>query len=306
MLIHDSLEKFYFRCVALNLQNKTIDSYQRTLNSFVKFLKENNIEEIEKITTDIIRQYLYQISKKIKKISVLTQYVIIKIYLNFLVSEDLLTINPISKIKRPKSEKTLIRSFTNKEIQILLNAFDKNDFLGFRNYIIMSCLFSTGVRKSELLNLFCTDIYFELDIINIVAGKGDKQRHVPISPILKKLLIKYLKKRQDYLLEGNYTESKYLFINRYGRRMTISGINCLFQKIKREHNLTGTKISAHTWRHTFSRIFLMNGGDVFTLQKILGHSDIATTKQYVNLNDNDIKIQNSKFNPLDNTRWQYY
>ena len=88
--------------------------------------------------------------------------------------------------------------------------------------------------------------------------------------------------------------------------MTISGINCLFQKIKKEYNLTGTKISAHTWRHTFAKSFLLNNGDIFSLQKILGHADISTTKQYINLNDSDIKIQNDKFNPLDNHRWEYY
>ena len=70
--------------------------------------------------------------------------------------------------------------------------------------------------------------------------------------------------------------------------------------------MQGARISAHTWRHTFAKTFLLNGGDLITLQKILGHSDISTTKQYINLNDSDMKVQNEKFNPLDNSRWQYY
>ena len=305
MQIQESLRKFYFRCSALNLQVKTMDSYKRILESFSTFLEQNGTNEIEKITSEHIRIYLSELSKKMKKISVLGQYVTIKVYLNFLVAENLLSVNPIAGIRRPKVEKKIIRAFTNQEVKLILNAFDKNDFLGFRNYVIMAFLFATGCRKSEALNLYCTDIYFELDIINVI-GKGDKQRHIPISPVLRKLLLKYLKERQEYLSKANYSHSKYLFINRYGRQMTISGINCLFQKIKKEYNLTGTKISAHTWRHTFAKSFLLNNGDVFTLQKILGHADISTTKQYINLNDSDIKLQNDKFNPLDNHRWEYY
>lgn len=304
MQIQESLRKFYSRCSALNLQDKTMESYKRILKSFCSFLEQNGTNEIEGITPDQIRSYLAGLGKTMRKISVLGQYVTMKVYFNFLVSDKLLAISPMSGIKRPKVEKTIIRAFTVQEIKLILSAFDKNDFLGFRNYTIMSVFFSTGMRKSELLNLFCTDIYFELDIINVI-GKGDKQRHVPLSPVLKRLLLQYLKRRQEYLSKPNCVYSKYLFVNRMGRRMTISGINCLFQKIKKEYSLSGTKISSHTWRHTFAKIYLMNGGDIFSLQKILGHSDISTTKQYIDLNDNEMKTQNNKFNPLDNSRWQY-
>jgi site-specific recombinase XerD len=87
--------------------------------------------------------------------------------------------------------------------------------------------------------------------------------------------------------------------------MTNSGIDIMFQKLKKELNLTGEKVSSHTWRHTFAKNYLLNGGDVFSLQKIMGHADLDTTRQYLNLNVEEIKMQHAKYNPLDNKDWLY-
>lgn len=70
--------------------------------------------------------------------------------------------------------------------------------------------------------------------------------------------------------------------------------------------LSGKRYSAHIWRHTFAKSYLLNGGDLFTLQEMLGHADIETTKIYINLTKQEVKMQNEQFNPLDNTKWQYY
>ena len=80
------------------------------------------------------------------------------------------------------------------------------------------------------------------------------------------------------------------------RKMELCGL-------KLNTGLKGERISSHTWRHTFAKNYLLNGGDVFSLQKIMGHSDISTTRKYLNLNENEIKQQHDKFNPLDNL-WQ--
>ena len=97
-----------------------------------------------------------------------------------------------------------------------------------------------------------------------------------------------------------------LFVTpRVTRKMTNSCLNILFQKLKKNLKLTGEKISCHTWRHTFAKNYLLNGGDIFSLQKILGHADIVTTKNYLHLNEKEVKLQHAKYNPLDNKDWLY-
>lgn len=188
----------------------------------------------------------------------------------------------------------------------MLHGIDTSDFIGFRNYTILSLLLSTGLRRREYLGLTLLDVDFNTGLIHVL-GKGDKERFVPIGNTLARILKKYLKRRDEYMsevLKGH--SSAVLFISKDGNQLTISGSDSIFQELKGKLGMNGKKYSAHTWRHTFAKTFLLNGGDVFTLQKILGHSDITTTKVYINLSDNEMKAQNSKFNPLDNSRWQYY
>ncbi|SCM83724.1 Phage integrase family protein (fragment) [uncultured Sporomusa sp.] len=116
-------------------------------------------------------------------------------------------------------------------------------------------------------------------------------------------LRQYMRMRADFLQDES---CEWLFVTpRAERKMTDSCLNMLFTKLKKELSLVGEKVSSHTWRHTFAKNYLLNGGDVFSLQEILGHADIETTKGYLNLNEEEIKMQHAKFNPLDNTRWLY-
>lgn len=91
-----------------------------------------------------------------------------------------------------------------------------------------------------------------------------------------------------------------------GGRLTKGGLGTVFAKLKQSKKQWAHRVSAHTWRHTFAKFFLLNGGDIFSLQKILGHEDIESTRIYIELTKEEIRLQNDKYNPLDNTKWQYY
>jgi site-specific recombinase XerD len=288
---------------AEGVTGRTLESYTTELNRFFEFIVSREMYDVTEITADTIRDFLNSLKEKnLKNITIHRYYRELKTLFLFLYREDYMESNPLKDIKPPKVEQKVMRTFTAQEIGKLLNAFDKSDYFGLRNYCIMAMFFSTGMRKTELTYLKIVDLNITNDLIRISHGKGNKERYVPIGKSLRRILIQYLRMRQEYIDDDI---CPWLFPSKSKRRLTNSGLNILFQKLKKELKITGEKVSSHTWRHTFAKNYLLNGGDVFSLQKIMGHADLETTKQYLNLNDEEMKMQHAKYNPLDNKDWLY-
>ena len=288
---------------AQGLTESTLRSYTEELTRFFDFVVSKNIYSVTEITPEVIREFLNHLKgKKLRNITIHRYYAEIKTFFTFLHCEDYIRSNPIRNIKPPKVEQKQMRTFSAQEISKLLNAFNKNDFFGMRNYCIMATLFSTGMRKMELMNLTVKDLNITNDLFRIEYGKGNKERYVPIGATLRRILIRYLKMREEYVGDDY---CPWFFVSRSKEKMTASALNVLFRKLKVELKLTGEKVSPHTIRHTFAKTYLLNGGDIFSLQKIMGHAELETTRQYLNLNDEEVKVQHAKFNPLDNKDWAY-
>jgi len=156
---------------------------------------------------------------------------------------------------------------------------------------------SKPLRKQEVCNLNIVDVNFDTTFIK-VHGKGNKERLVPMGFGIVKIIRDYMKWRK-YI----ETDENALFTTVEGKRIGLWTMQSIFRRIKKKSGLTGERISCATSRHTFAKDYLLNGGDIFSLQKILGHSNIATTKKYLNLNENEVREQYQKFNPLDNRDW---
>lgn len=300
-------KSFMLRCFSIGLADTTIRAYEEFFNSFEKFLKkENKLNCFEQVDSIVIRRYLVTLSQTMCSVTIESYYRKLKTLYNFLCKEGLLSANPLVTIERPRVAKRKIQTFNSTEVFTMLNAYNTDTFIGLRNYTLLSFLLATGVRRSEFVNLTIFDVDLQADIIRII-GKGDKERLIPISRKLKLLLKRYVNARNEYLQNECKNKScAAFFISRYGDKLQISGANSIFQALKKHLGLRGKRFSAHIWRHTFAKSFLLNGGDVFSLQEILGHADVDTTRVYINLDTQDLKQQNNKFNPLDNTKWQYY
>lgn len=305
MLLSETKKLFIKRCIALNLAEGTIKKYDKTLNAFFLTCLDKGKQNIEEVTSDDIREHIIRLNSRVAGKTLKVYFDTIKSYFNYLYRDKIIKENIITCIEAPKVEHKEIQAFSRFEIDTILNAFDKNEFLGFRNYTIACILFATGMRRAELAKLFITSINFEVNIIKVM-GKGRKYRDVPLSQTLRKVLIKYLKRRADYITEHGLFRSPYLIISKDGEQLGVSTISGIIEKVGKDENITGVRVSPHTFRHTFAKLFLLNGGDVFSLQKILGHSDIEMTKQYVALNKEELKMQNDKYNPFDNESWKYY
>lgn len=279
------------------------------MTDYLLFLSQTkNIETIAETTNNTILQYLKSLrGKGLSPVTVSDRFIVLRVFYNFLVEWGYLEINPMEHLKKPKVPKRHARTFTTSEIMAILKSYDKTTFLGYRNYTIMSVLFSTGMRKTELLKLSVLDIHLQECFLVVLHGKGDKTREIPIGLSLRRILKKYLRDREEVLQEHSSFTPQFL-VTFTGKPLTASGLDTVFKHLKESMKGLGipaSRLSAHTWRHTFAKAFLLNGGDLFTLQKILGHEDVSTTKIYVEYTNKEMKVQNDKYNPLDNNQWQY-
>ena len=164
---------------------------------------------------------------------------------------------------------------------------------------MMVLLFDTGIRNAELCGLKVSDV--RESYINII-GKGKKQRHVPITPIMNKVLIQYMRVRDEYIKDKFAYETEYLLLSQKGRKLTVETV----ERIVLEAGLNvgvraGVRISPHTCRHYYAQTQLCNGCDLYSLSKLLGHSNINITKTYLqSMNEDNFLELAIKTSPLGN------
>lgn len=280
----------------------TYKAYNITMRQFLLYLYDKDIYSIDQLDAPCIREFLISVKARgVRNISVHKDFRVIRTFCLFLFQNDYVDSNPMANVKAPKVEKRIIRTFTAQEIKKLLSAFDTNDYFGMRNYCMMSLLFSTGIRKAELCNIRLDDINVTTELIRI-RGKGQKERFVPIGRTMKRTLKAYLVQRDEFV-KRNKRNSMYLYVSAHEDNLTVNGVGGIFYKLKKALKIPGERINCHTWRHTFAKNYLLNGGDIFSLQKILGHAELESTKIYLNLNTEEMKQQHAKYNPLDNSDW---
>ncbi|RED86188.1 tyrosine-type recombinase/integrase [Cohnella phaseoli] len=213
-------------------------------------------------------------------------------FINWLHTEGYIQVNPFSGIGVIKSEKRIIETFSNEQIKTLFNTPNRSTFTGYRDYTIMQTLLDTGVRISELAGIRLSDVNWRERLIK-VYGKGRKERLVPFSRALEKSLRLYCESR-------GVVETDVLFINIDNNPFQVRGIQQVIQLYGEAARITGVRVSPHTFRHTFAKLYIMNGGDAFSLQKILGHTSLDIVRMYVNLFSTDVSAKHAKHSPLEN------
>lgn len=304
MLISEAIQGFYRRCKAEGVSANTIKTYSYHFYRFIHHLFADGKEKIEDVKTDDIRKYLIDMQDKgYSPHTVADVYRSISCFFRWLYTENMIAENPMSRVKKPKVPKEFARTFSHGEIRMMFDFWDKGTFYGYRNFFILNLLLGTGIRKAELLQLSIDDIDFDARVL-LIRGKGNKQRFVPISKMLMRLLRNYLLKRKTYLADVKMV-SDALLVNRFGRRLGKSGLDEIFEKMKKGLKIDKRRLSCHTMRHSFAKGFLANGGNLFSLQDILGHEDISTTRIYVEFGCSGNRQQIDSYCPLDNRSWQY-
>ncbi len=287
-----AIKNYYiYLSIERSLSKNTVDAYIRDIKNLAKFSKKKPL----KIKRDDIINYINFLN--ISKNSSRTQARIIssiKTFYNYLIFDEKISQNPSSEIYSPKLEKKLPIVLSTEEIDRIISCFDLSKENGERNRTIIECLYSCGLRVTELVNLKISEINFIDGYIKII-GKGNKQR---ITPINKKLST-YLKNYIDNIrskLKIDKSNSDYLFLNRRGKK--ISRV-LVFNIVKTACQKVGIKknISPHTFRHSFATHLVEGGADLRAVQEMLGHSNITTTEIYTHLDTNYLKEEMVNYHP---------
>ena len=274
------------------LTQNTCISYERDLIDYMLFLNQQNINLVREISKKNIVQYLELLKKEnLKTTSIARKLTSIKNFHKYLYAIGKVKDDVALTVERPRLEKKLPNVLTIEEVDSLLD-IDLNTPFDYRNKAMLELLYGTGLRISELLNLKIFDIDFENCIIRCI-GKGNKERIVPIGEYVIKYLQEYLNYRKLLLKKKN---NDYLFLNNLGTKLSRFSFFKILKKLLKDKNIN-KNISPHSIRHSFATHMLECGADLRSIQELLGHSDISTTRIYTHISNNKIKKDYIEYHP---------
>lgn len=222
----------------------------------------------------------------------------LRVFFSWLVSEEIIQENPFHRVKTPKVPRKIVPTFTDEQIRRLLSAINTKTKEGYRDYCIIVTLLDCAIRVSELCSLRLADFLLDEGQIR-VWGKGNKQRLIPVGRYVQRCLWKYV---TCYRPQPIAQAEDFLFLTRDGRPLTKDRVERIVSKYGRKAGIAGVRCSPHTFRHSAAVRFLRHGGNVFSLQRMLGHSCLEMTRHYCELADVDVKEAHKRASPVDNLR----
>lgn len=302
MQLDDILKEFIFDCEVKNFSKRTLKSYRNNNALFHNYLKhEFEITELEQIKAIHIKRYFKFLMKKGLKSTYANGILkTIRAFFRYCLNEEYIEENPVLKVKWQKEGKVIINTFTDEEVINMLGVYKFTTFLSARNKMLIAFLVDTGARNNETCDVLKEDIK---DRVILLRGKGNKQRQVGISPLLKKYMIRYERIRNFYFKDKIVKVDNY-FLSNTGKPLTIETIERVVREAGRRSNVRKEiRCSPHTIRHWYAQEQLRNGLDVYSLSRLLGHENISITKRYLqSIKDEDIVDLSIKTSPLMNVK----
>ena len=282
MDIKTAIEDFLNYCIfEKGLSDRTKISYKNDLDVYEEFLKKRHITNVNNISSDDIKEFL-KVRSDEETTTIAHNLTVIKNFHKYLLKEKLVNEDVSEFIERPKLKKSLPKALSPEDIDNLLD-IKLNTSFDYRNKAMLELMYGCGLRVSELINLEINDV----DMINClirVSGKGNKERDIPLGEYSIYYLQEYIDRR-DSLLKKRACNK--LFLNNHGLGMTRQGFFKNLKGILEEKGLN-PNISPHTLRHSFATHLVNRGADLRSVQEMLGHSDISTTKIYTKVSDEKV------------------
>jgi len=240
------------------------------------------------VDSNCVRAYLALLNEKqYSKATIARKLATLRSFYKFLVKRGQLAANPVVAVRTPKQDKKLPRFLEYEDVKRLLETPPLDNWLGARDRAILETLYSTGIRVSELVALNLDDIDFLGEVIH-VRGKGKKERISPIGTSALQVIQHYQEMRNKRAQSNPNFDSKVLFVNKHGRRLSTRSVRRKMDKYLKMAGLD-PQISPHTLRHSFATHMLNNGADLRSVQELLGHQSLSTTQIYTHLTTRKLK-----------------
>lgn len=282
MKIEDAIKDFLNYCIfEKGLSDRSKTSYKNDLKVYSDFLNKRSITDVSKIRNTDIKDFLKSRADE-ESSTIAHNLTVIKNFHTYLLKENIVKTDVSEFIDRPKLRKTLPKTMSIDDVDKLLDIKLDSPF-DYRNKAMLELMYGCGLRVSELINLELNDIDMTNCLIRIL-GKGSKEREIPIGEYSIYYLKEYLNIRES-LLKGKVCNK--LFLNNHGTGMTRQGFFKNLKQLLKEKGLN-TDISPHTLRHSFATHLINRGADLRSIQEMLGHSDISTTKIYTKVSDEKV------------------
>lgn len=305
MNIETALQHFLIDQELKGNSEKTKLFYKINVNYFMDFVgRDKQVSELVK--EDLSRYYLNlksrpkdinhpfkpKTDKGLTKVTMQTYLRAIKAFVSWCYSEEYLQDDISKKFKLPKATRKTIEILSDEEISSIMNVYNQRTEMGIRNLLIVGFMLDCGLRLNEVSQLEIENVHITQGVVKVL-GKGDKERIVPFGLFMKKLLFRYVNTFRSL----PQVDTKRLIIDRNYMPISENGIKMVFHRLKK---CTGIdRLYPHLLRHTFATTYLINGGDLFSLQQILGHTSLEMVRKYSHIASSYLINKHKLYSPLD-------
>jgi site-specific recombinase XerD len=292
--IDRDFQDFWIDRQARNLTRQTLNWYAHSLNKWRAFLNEDQIERTEDVTPASLRRFLVWLADRGHNAGgVVHVYGAAKAYLHWYATEYAPAgwQNPLERVKPPKRPDAVLEPLALTHFEDMLQTCKRKTRLGDRDRALLLTLLDSGLRHAELTDLRVGDVDLQTGAILVRMGKGRKWRTVFVGASTRRALVTYLHRREEI------NPASALWLTRAGTPLTRAGI---YQIVIRRAKMAGVPVPGmHDFRRAFAINFLRNGGDVATLQRLLGHTDLRVINRYLKLLDDDLHRAHEQYSPVE-------
>lgn len=294
------------------VRKRTVDDYFRLMKVFRDWLAENysDIDKVNDINTGIIRDYMLYMSEEhindrtgeigLSPYTINIRIRFLQAFFNTLYREEIVNKNPVNNVKLMRVDEDTFDPLTDEEVEKLLNVPDSKEYAQFRDLVILYLMLDTGMRIAEICDLEINEVDFKTRAIILPASKNKnrKPRVIPLSNQVVKMLLELINENKTHFV------TEYVFLANCGTKYNPNSFRKRLLMYKEKARIT-KRVSPHAFRHLFCRNFILNGGDIFSLQRIVGHADITTTRKYIQMDEDAVKNQHALYSPVLRVRKKY-